>query len=334
VPTADIVATATTRTTEDRVKAFALTAENQPAGLTDLPDPELAPDAALIRIHAASVNGFDVYQASGGLMAMMPHELPTVVGRDLAGVVEAVGAARTDVAPGDEVLGFIQSAPPLHLGTWAEAVAGGAKLVLARKPAGIDWVTAAAIPLAAATALDAVDAVEPRPGDAILVMGATGGVGAFAIQLAAQRGARVIATAKPGEDDAFVRSLGATETIDYTQSGLGDTVRRLVPEGLAGLIDGVSRAEAFMPLAALVRSGGRAATTLGAADVDALAARGVRATNIMGSPTRAKLESLAAQTAAGTLQVPVQATFSLTDAHEALEAFGAGTRGKLVLTIR
>ncbi len=310
--TADIVATATTRTTEDRVKAFALTAENQPAGLTDLPDPELAPDAALIRIHAASVNGFDVYQASGGLMAMMPHELPTVVGRDLAGVVEAVGAARTDVAPGDEVLGFIQSG----------------------KPAGIDWVTAAAIPLAAATALDAVDAVEPRPGDAILVMGATGGVGAFAIQLAAQRGARVIATAKPGEDDAFVRSLGATETIDYTQSGLGDTVRRLVPEGLAGLIDGVSRAEAFMPLAALVRSGGRAATTLGAADVDALAARGVRATNIMGSPTRAKLESLAAQTAAGTLQVPVQATFSLTDAHEALEAFGAGTRGKLVLTIR
>jgi NADPH:quinone reductase-like Zn-dependent oxidoreductase len=73
------------------VKAFALTAENQPASLTDLPDPELAPDAALIRIHAASVNGFDVYQASGGLMAMMPHELPTVVGRDFSGVVEAVG---------------------------------------------------------------------------------------------------------------------------------------------------------------------------------------------------------------------------------------------------
>jgi NADPH:quinone reductase-like Zn-dependent oxidoreductase len=165
-------------------------------------------------------------------------------------------------------------------------------------------------------------------------MGATGGVGAFAIQFAVQRGARVIATAKPGEDDAFVRSLGATDTIDYTQSGLGDTVRRLVPEGLTGLIDGVSRAEAFMPLAALVRNGGRAATTLGAADVDALAARGVRATNIMGTPTREKLESLAAQAAAGTLQVPVQATLSLTDAHHALEAFGAGTRGKLVLTIR
>jgi NADPH:quinone reductase-like Zn-dependent oxidoreductase len=316
------------------VKAFALTAENQPAHQTDLPEPELAPDAALIRIHAASVNGFDVFQASGGLMGMMPHELPTVIGRDLAGVVEAVGAARTDVAAGDEVIGFVQSAPPLHLGTWAEAIAGGEKLVLAQKPAGLDWVTAAAIPLAAATALDAVDAVDPRPGDTVLVMGATGGVGTFAIQLAAQRGARVIATAKPGEDDAFVRSLGATETIDYTLSGLGDTVRRLVPEGLSGLIDGVSRAEAFMPLAALVRDGGRAATTLGAADVEALAARGVRATNIMGSPTAEKIASLAGQAAAGTLQVPVQATFPLADASKALEAFGAGTRGKLVITIR
>jgi hypothetical protein len=163
MPLRDIVAAATSRTTEYRVKAFALIAENQPAILTDLADPELAPDAALIRIHAASVNGFDVYQASGGLMAMMPHELPTVVGRDLSGVVESVGAARTDVAPGDEVLGFVQSAPPLHLGTWAEAVAGGDKLILARKPSGIDWVTAAAIPLAASTALDAVDAVVRSP---------------------------------------------------------------------------------------------------------------------------------------------------------------------------
>jgi NADPH:quinone reductase-like Zn-dependent oxidoreductase len=315
------------------VKAFALTAENQPATLTDLPDPDLSPDAVLVRIHAASVNGFDVFQASGGLMAMMPHELPTVVGRDFAGVVEAVGSARTDVAPGDEVIGFVQAAPPLHLGTWAEAVAGGERLVMARKPDALDWVTGAAIPLAASTALDAVDAVDPKPGDAVLVMGATGGVGAFAIQLAAQRGARVIATAKPGEDDAFVRRLGATETIDYTQTGLGDTVRRLVPEGLAGLIDGVSAGEAFMPLAALVRSGGRAATTMGAADVDALAARGVRATNIMGTPTSEKLARLASEAAAGTLDVPIQSTFELAHAARALDAFGKGTRGKLVLTI-
>jgi NADPH2:quinone reductase len=315
------------------MKAFALTAADQPAALTELPDPEVAADGALVRVHAASVNGFDVYEASGGLMAMMPHELPTVIGRDFAGVVVAVGAERTDVKAGDEVLGFVTSAPPLHTGTWAELVAGGANLILAGKPAGLAWDAAAAIPLAASTALDAVDAVDPGPGDTVLIMGATGGVGAFAVQFAAQRGARVIATAIPGEDDAFVRSLGAAETIDYRPSGLGDTVRRLAPDGLAGLIDAVSRGEAFMALAALLPHGGRASTTLGAADVEALAARGVRATNIMGAPTPEKLATLAEQAAAGTLQVPIQRTFSLADAPAALEAFAAGTRGKLVLTV-
>jgi NADPH2:quinone reductase len=163
----------------------------------------------------------------------------------------------------------------------------------------------------------------------VLIIGATGGVGAFAVQ----RGARVIATAIPGDDDAFVRSLGAAETIDWRPSGLGDSVRRLAPGGLAGLIDMVSRGEAFMALAALVQAGGRAATTLGAADVPAMAERGISATNIMGSPTADKLASLADQAAEGTLQVPIQGTFSLTEADSAIAAFNAGTRGKLVITV-
>src|SRR5260221_13943502 len=99
------------------MKAFALTADSQPATMTDLPDPVPGPAGALIRVHAASVNGFDVYQSSGGLMAMMPHDLPTVIGRDMAGVVIAVGPERTDVAVGDEVLGFVTSTPPLQSGT-------------------------------------------------------------------------------------------------------------------------------------------------------------------------------------------------------------------------
>jgi len=315
------------------MKAFALTAPDQPAALSDLPDPEVGPDEALIRVRSASVNGFDVYQASGGLMAMMPHELPTIIGRDMAGVVVAVGTERSDVAVGDEVLGFVTSVPPLHRGTWAELVAGGTDLVLAKKPAGLGWERAGALPLAAATALDAVDAVDPKPGDTLLVMGATGGVGAFTVQLAVQRGARVIATAIAGGDDAFVRSLGAAETIDWRPAGLGDSVRRLAPDGVAGLIDMVSRGEAFMALAALVRNGGRASTTLGAADVPALAERGITATNVMGTPTPEKLASLADQADSGRLQVPIQRTFSLADAASAIAAFSAGTRGKLVLTV-
>ena len=315
------------------MKAFALTAAYRPAALVDLPDPGIGPDEALVHVRAASVNGFDVYQSSGGLMAMMPHDLPTVVGRDMAGVVVAVGTDRTDVALGDEVLGFVTSASPLHSGTWAELVAGGAGLILARKPAALGWEAAAAIPLAASTALDAVDAVDPKPGDTVLIMGATGGVGAFAIQFAARRGARVIASATPGEDDAFVRSLGASEMIDWRQSGLDDSVRRLAPDGLTSLIDAVSRGEAFMALAALVQDGGRASTTLGAADVPALAERGVTATNVMGAPTAEKLASFAEQAASGTLQVPIQKTYALANAEAAIAAFGAGTRGKLVLTV-
>jgi NADPH:quinone reductase-like Zn-dependent oxidoreductase len=315
------------------MKAFALTAANQPAALTDLPDPVAPAGGALVRIRVASVNGFDVYQASGGLAAMMPHDLPTVVGRDFSGVVVAAGAERTDVAVGDEVLGFVTSEPPLREGAWAEQVAAGSRLVLARKPAALDWEAAAAIPLAGATALDAVDAVDPGPGDTVLIMGATGGVGAFAVQLAAQRGARVLATAIPGEDDAFVRSLGAAETIDYRQTGLGDTVRRLAPDGVSALIDVVSRGEAFMALASLLREGGRASTTLGAADVEWLGAHGVKATNIAGTPTPEKVAMLAARAVAGTLVVAIQRSFPLAEAPAALAAFGAGTRGKLVLTI-
>lgn len=315
------------------MKAFALTAATSPAALTDLPDPELAPDGALVRIHAASVNGFDAFQASGGLMGAMPHDLPTVIGRDLAGVVEAVGSKRTDVAVGDEVLGFVKSTPPLHSGTWAELVAGDVNLILALKPADLSWESAAAIPLAASTALGSVDAIDPAAGDTVLIMGATGGVGAFAVQLAARRGAHVIASAKAGEDDAFVRSLGADETIDYTQPDVEETIRRLAPNGLDGLIDTVSRGQSFGPMAALVNDGGRIATTLGAADVPALAERGIRATNVAGTPTPEKLADLAAQAASGDLQVPVQETFALADAPAAIAAFAAGTRGKIVLTI-
>ena len=260
------------------MKAFAITSADQPAALVDLPVPAIADDGALVRVRAASVNGFDVYQAGGALMAMMPHELPTVIGRDLAGVVESVGSARTDVAVGDEVLGFVTSTPPLNDGTYAELVAGGSGLILARKPAGPSWEVAAAIPLAGATALDSVDAVQPGPGDTVLVVGATGGVGSIALQLAAQRGATVIATAKAGDEEAFARSLGA-------------------------------------------------------ADVPALAARNVAATNVMGAPTREKLTSLADRVAAGTLEVRIQRTFPLTEAPAALAAFMAGTLGKIVLTI-
>ena len=150
------------------MKAFALTSPDQPAALVELPDPGVPAGSVRVRVRAASVNGFDVYQANGYLIAMMEHHLPTVIGRDFAGVVDAVGAGRHDVTVGDEVFGFVPSMPPLHVGTYAGLVAGGPELVISPKPAGLTFEVAGAIPLAGVTALDAVDAVEVGPGDTVL----------------------------------------------------------------------------------------------------------------------------------------------------------------------
>ena len=150
------------------MKAYALLSADQPASLVDLPDPNLPEDGVLVSVRAASVNGFDVFQASGALTGMMEHAFPTVVGRDFAGVVAAVGPRRDDFTVGDEVLGFVPTLPPLHDGTFAQSIAGSG-LVLAVKPAELSFEVAAAIPLAGVTALDAVDAVAPKAGDTVLV---------------------------------------------------------------------------------------------------------------------------------------------------------------------
>jgi len=315
------------------MKAFALTSPDQPASLIDLPVPDLAEDGVRVRVRASSVNGFDTFQANGYLAAMMEHVFPTVIGRDFAGVVEAVGPGRSDVKVGDEVLGFVTAMPPLHDGTYAEFVVGASGLVLVRKPAGLSFEAAAAIPLAGATALDAVDAIDVGPGDTVVVAGATGGVGSIAVQLAAQRGATVIATARAGDDAAFVHALGASVIVDYSTGDVAAVIRELYPDGVTALIDTVNRGEAFAPMAALVRDGGRIATTLGTADVEALAAREVHATNVVGAPTPEKLSSLAEQVAAGSLRVQIQQTYPLADAPLAFAAFMSGTRGKLVLTV-
>src|SRR3954471_17793364 len=267
------------------MKAFALLAPDSHAALVDLPEPALASDGVRIRVTAASINGFDVFEATANLARMMEHRFPTVVGRDFSGVVDAVGAGWEDVEVGDEVFGFITSQPPLEVGTFAEVVSEGGRLVVAGKPAGVSFIEAAAIPLAGSTAVDAVEAVDPGIGDTILVIGATGGVGLFALQLAAQRGATVIASAKEGDEAELARALGASETIDYATTDAAATVRERYPDGIDAVIDLVDRADTFRRVADLVRDGGRIATTLGAADVEGLAARGVHATNVAGNPT-------------------------------------------------
>jgi len=315
------------------VKAFALTSADKPAGLIDLAVPDLAENGIRIRVRAAGVNGFDLFQAGGHLVPMMEHIFPATVGRDFAGVVDAVGSDWSDVQVGDEVFGFVSAMPPLHDGSFVEVFTATSGLELAPKPDGLSFATAASIPLAGATALAAVEAIDAGPGDVVLIVGATGGVGSIAVQLATQRGATVIATAKPGPDEDFVRSLGASETVDYSNGEVAATIHARHPDGVSALIDTVDRGEEFSRMATLVRDGGRVATTLSTADVEALAARGVRATNVRGMPTSENLSWLADQVAEGKLRIEIQGTYPLADVETAFAAFIAGTRGKLVLSV-
>jgi NADPH:quinone reductase-like Zn-dependent oxidoreductase len=297
----------------------------------DVPIPDVGPDDVRIAIRAASVNGFDVFQANGYMIGMMEHRFPAVIGRDFAGVVDAIGAAVTDVSVGDEVIGFVPPVLPLEHGSFAEWIVA-ADLVLARKPAGLDFEVAATLPLAGSAALDLLDAVDLAAGDTVLIVGATGGVGTFATQLAAQRGAVVIATARPDEE-AYVRALGATQTVDWSAGGIVDAVRAVYPDGVTAVIDLVDQKDALTELGAVVRSGGRVATLLGAADVEAFAGRGILASNTNAATTPDKIRQLAEMVASDRLRVVIQETYPLDRAPEAIAAFQAGTRGKLVLAI-
>src|SRR5262249_41519103 len=149
--------------------------------------------------------------------------------RDFAGVVERVGPGVTRFREGDDVLGWITSAV-LRDGTWAEYAVVPESGSVARRPGELDENQAACLPLAALCALAAVDAVEPRPGSRVLVVGASGGVGGFAVQLAARAGANVIATARPGDEERL-RAFGATGVVGDDLAGVAE---------IDGLIDLVS----------------------------------------------------------------------------------------------
>jgi NADPH2:quinone reductase len=315
------------------MRAITLDSFDSGPTLHDLPAPEPGPTEVLVRVHASSVNGMDAAVASGMLKGMMEYEFPVTLGRDFAGVVERVGSDVTRYSEGDEVFGFI-SKPTLHDGTWAEYVLLPEDMFLARKPVTLSFAEAGALPLAGIAALAAVEWVNPAEGDRVLIVGACGGVGGYAVQLAAARGAHVIGTTT-AEDVRRLHDLGAAETIDFKQDDVVTVVRERYPDGIDGLIDVVKRGEGFAANAELVRSGGRAASTAGAANVEELAERGVSAENVMASPDPAVLSRLADIADAGGVRVTIQHQYPLEEAEDALRAFtDAGTRGKLTLAVQ
>jgi NADPH:quinone reductase-like Zn-dependent oxidoreductase len=314
------------------MRAYILAGFDTAPEIMEVPTPRIGPDDVLVRVLASSVNPHDAHVISGAAQAYMDYRFPVTLGNDVAGVIEEVGAGVTRFRPGDKVFGVLRETVA-HRGTFAEYVAVPADAFLVGQPPNLSDIDAGALGLATVAALACLEAVPVSRGDALFVNGATGGVGGSAIQIAAAAGARVLATARPGEEQRHVRGLGATDVVDWSAGDVARRVRELCPHGIDGLIDLVSfDPSAFEALAAAVlRRGGRAASTLNAAQADGR--RGLTRTNVVAMAKPEYLDRMAAMAASGVLRAPVKKVYDLEHIDDALAALAAGALGKIAIRI-
>lgn len=289
----------------------------------EVEDPKVGPDSVLVKVRAAAVNPVDWKCREGRLDGVLDAVFPVIPGWDVSGVVVRPGAAVTEFAAGDEVIGYVRE-DFLSRGTFAEYVAAPVR-TLARKPRNLSFEEAAGLPLAGLTAYQVlVHVLEVKRGETVLVHAAAGGVGSLAVQIAAHLGARVIGTASEPHHD-FVRGLGG-EPVAYGR-GLAERVRGLAPEGVAAVFDTVG-GEALTVSANLLAPEGRMASI---ADPDIVDFGGRYCFVRPDADDLARLAALAEQ---GAVTVHVAETFPLertADAHRRSEE--GHTRGKLVVTV-
>jgi NADPH:quinone reductase-like Zn-dependent oxidoreductase len=294
--------------------------------ITEVARPEASPTEVLVRVGAAGVNPVDWKTRAGGNMLGSP---PFTVGWDVAGVVEEVGLGVTRFSVGDRVFGMPRF--PREAAAYAEYVTSPSRQ-LARTPASLSDVEAAALPLAALTAWQAlVETADVQRGQRVLIHAGAGGVGHLAVQIAKARGAHVIATARAARHP-FLAELGADEAIDYTQQEVGEAVR-----DADVMLDLVGGDTGLRSMAAL-RDGGLLLSLPSSTDLEPLrdAAPGrVRVTGMLVEPDRTGMEAIARLVDDGALRVRVARTFPLSQAARAHELGESGQTGggKLVLTI-
>jgi NADPH:quinone reductase-like Zn-dependent oxidoreductase len=289
----------------------------------DRPEPEYS--QILVKVHAAGLNPADCKHRALRLLGEPPHTL----GWDVSGVVAAVGRGVTIYRPGDEVFGMLPY--PYGVGSHAEYVTGPTRAFV-RKPPSIGHIQAAALPLAALTAWQALtDTVDVRPGQRVLIHAAAGGVGHLAVQIAKARGAYVIGTASAPKHD-FLRSLGVDEVIDYRTTDFTQAVGDIdvVLDSLGG--DNCSRS------LGVLRRGGTVVSILSLDQPDLTEAawrRGVRVERMLVEHDHAGMRAIADLARSGRLRAAIADTFMLDEAAKAHELGDSRrTTGKLVLVMR
>lgn len=293
--------------------------DNGVVQLTDLDRPEPQAGEVLVKIHAAGVNPVD-WKIRSGAGQRMGLNLPIRLGGEIAGTVEAVGDGVRDFQPGDAVYGIIRSG---GFAEYAIAKTGD----VAAKPASLDLVGAAAVPLGALTAWQAMfDVAGLAAGQRLLITSASGGVGSLAVQLAKAKGVHVTGMAS-GRNEAFVRGLGVDEFIDYTRQPFEQVAR-----DMDVVFDTVGE-DTFQRAFGTLKPGGFLVTSV-AFPKDEAQRHGVGVARVQCKPNAEQLAAIRELVDSGKLKAHVATVLPLAEVKQALElSEGRRTRGKIVLQV-
>ncbi|GAA1948738.1 NADP-dependent oxidoreductase [Microbacterium deminutum] len=309
------------------MKAYVVPSAGEAPAILDVDIPEPEPGEVRVRVSAASVNGFDLAVAAGYMAGYFEHRYPLVLGREFAGVVDALGEGVEGVVIGDRVIGVV-SKPHLQEGAFAEYTTAIVESGVALAPDSLSDAAAASLAHTGSTALVILDTLGDIAGKTLLIVGATGGVGTLLVQLTAAAGATVIATGRTDEGRALLRELGAAHAVDYAD--LEEEVRAIAPEGVDAavhLIGDVGQ------VGSLVRDGGRLVSPVAYAFEGPDAER-IRFATIAGYSTGDGLRKLADLVDQGALRVIVDREKSLDDTEAAFAEYAADHKiGNIVVIV-
>jgi NADPH:quinone reductase-like Zn-dependent oxidoreductase len=299
--------------------------------IADVPKPEPEEGEVLIRIKAAGVNPVDYKIREGGLKNRMPNELPVILGWDVSGVVEKNGYGASRFEPGEEVFAYGRR-KIIKNGTYAEYICLPESF-LAYKPKSMSFEEAAGVPLAGLTAFQALlQKGKLMANERALILGATGGVGSFAIQIAKAVGASVVAVASK-KNIAYAVSLGADDFIDYSSGNLLGDIEQRFPDKFDLVFDCVGNktlAEAYQYL----KPGGRLVSILGQVNPEEAEKNKVLFHYLFVEPNVRQLNQISRWIGDGKLRVHIDKVFNLNEVAKAHEQIETGhTKGKIVLTV-
>jgi NADPH:quinone reductase-like Zn-dependent oxidoreductase len=271
----------------------------------DVPAPAIARDEILVKIKSTAVNHLDLVKASGTLRQILPIDLPWIPGHEFSGIVEQIGSDVAAYAPGDAVFGTS------GLGAYAEFLAVKPATIV-RKPSNLSFEEAASVPVASQTAWEGIFTHGYlEKGQTILIHGGAGAVGAYAVQLASHAGATVIATAS-GDNEAYVKSIGASRVINYREAQFEKVLREKV-DMVFDLIGGDTQKRSFLVL----KEGGHLVATTQPVSQEEAARHRVSGAMMRLAPSADMLGKIARLLEEGTIQPDVASVYALQDAAEA-----------------